>query len=329
MTRVLVTELEYAKAEQIFSTSAGECGLECLPAPREEQRLAEAVRSQGAVHVVVGVDPFAGSLYEALPAGGVIARFGVGHDGIDKERATAHGLLCTNTPGTLDNSVAEHAIALLLAAARSLPDQVSEVRAGTWMPKVGVELRGKVLAIIGCGAIGQQVGHIARAGFGMRVVGCERDQESIRNLPAETPFEEVTTEFAKAVANADFVSLHIPSNSVTRHFMDAARLALLPKKAWLVNTARGAVVDEAALFDALRLGLVAGAALDVFEAEPYAPVDPDRDLRTLGNAIMTPHIGSGTAEACERMARSALRNILHAERAQFSSMDLLNPQVLA
>ena len=328
MTRVLVTELEYAKAEKIFSASSSECGLECLPVSKEEHELAAAVRSQGAAHVIVGVDPFVGALYEALPTGGVIARFGVGHDGIDKECATAHGLFCTNTPGTLDNSVAEHAIALLLAAARNLPDQVAEVRAGTWMPKVGVELRGKTLAIIGCGAIGQQVGHIARAGFGMRVTGCERDQESIRRLPAEAPFEEVTTEFSEAVANADFVSLHIPSTSATRHFMDATRLALLPKKAWLVNTARGAVVDEAALFDALHSGLIAGAALDVFEAEPYTPSAPDRDLRTLSNVILTPHIGSSTAEACERMARSALQNILHAEQAQFSSMNLLNPKVL-
>jgi phosphoglycerate dehydrogenase-like enzyme len=115
----------------------------------------------------------------------------------------------------------------------------------------------------------------------------------------------------------------------TRHFLSVERLALLPAGCWVVNTARGALVDEAALFDALTGGRIAGAALDVFEREPYEPVAPGKDLRTLANVIMTPHISSSTREACDRMASRALKNILLAEAGKYAEMDLLNREVLA
>src|SRR5262245_51663538 len=166
--RVLVTELEYRKAEDTF---AAEPDLECIAAPDGEADLALAIAKTQAAHVVVGARPYTNALYAALPAGGVIARFGVGHDGIDKAQATAAGLLCTNTPGVLNTSVAEHTMLLILAAARSVVAMAANMSRHEWRPAAGIELRGRSLAIVGCGGIGRDVARIASLGYGMRVVG--------------------------------------------------------------------------------------------------------------------------------------------------------------
>ncbi len=328
MVNVAVTELEYRKAEARFAAAAQDTGCDCLCAPAEEGLLAAAIRDGGIRHVIVGVEKYRGALYQALGAGGVIARFGVGHDGVDKTQATARALLCTNTPGALDDSVAEHTINLLFAAARQTVDQASRLRAGEWAPRMGAELRGKRLVIIGCGAVGRRVGQIAARGLGMTVVGCEVAELDTARMQNEFGFAAVGKDFGAAAKDADFVSLHIPSLPQTRHFLNEQRLRLLPARCWLVNTARGAVVDEAALFDALTGGRLAGVALDVFEREPYVPIAVGKDLRTLANVIMTPHISSSTREACDRMASRALRNIELAEAGKYAEMDLLNPEVV-
>jgi phosphoglycerate dehydrogenase-like enzyme len=327
MLTIAVTELEYRKAEALFTAAAKE-GCQCVSVPAAEPALAAAARAQGIRHVIVGVEKYSGPLYEAMESGGVIARFGVGHDGVDKAQATARGLLCTNTPGALDDSVAEHTINLMFAAARQTVTQARRLRAGEWTPQLGFELSGKTLAVIGCGAIGRRVGQIAALGLGMKVMGCEVAEVNVPQMQQEFGFTSVVKDFAEAVKHADFVSLHIPSLPGTRHFLGRERLRLLRAGCWVVNTARGAVVDEAALFDALSGGQLGGAALDVFEQEPYAPVAPGKDLRTLPNAIMTPHISSSTREACDRMASRALQNIRLAESGKYKEMDLLNPAVL-
>ena len=131
-----------------------------------------------------------------------------------------------------------------------------------------------------------------------------------------------------AVRDADFVSLHLTAEPANLKFIDCARLALIPERAWLINTARGAVVDELALFDALAAGRLSGAALDVFDREPYVPADPAKDLRTLPNVVLAPHVGSHTREANRAMAARALQNIVRAEARDFAGMDLLNPAAL-
>ncbi len=327
MIRIAVTAKEFDKAAEVFR-QATTVGLECLRAPSEEAELAGMIRAQGARHAIVGVEKYVDLLYEALPAGGVLARFGVGHDGIDKDKATARGVICTNTPGVLDDSVAEMTIALILAAVRHVARVAVEVRNGRFAPMVGIELAGKTLAVIGCGPIGRKVARIAARGFGMRVVGCDVADLDVEQMKAEHGFAEIGKDFGAAVVAADFVSLHIPSTPATRHFINRDRLAMIPAEAWLVNTARGAVLDESALFDALSQGRLAGAALDVFEAEPYKPVAPDKDLRKLDNLLMTPHVGSSTREACNRMAERALTNIELAEAGRFGEMDVLNPAVI-
>jgi phosphoglycerate dehydrogenase-like enzyme len=321
LTPVLVTEPEYRRAESVFTSARG---VQCTPAPREEADLARAITDRGARYVVVGSSPYTSALYAALPRGGVIARFGVGHDSVDKAKATSAGLLCTNTPGVLDQSVAEHAMLLILAAARHLVKNTSDMRGGTWdLGPQGTELRGKTLAVIGAGRIGRATARIAAQAFGMRVVGFRRSRaEGDPDVP------DVTTDFGVAVRDARFVSLHITAEAANRKFINAERLAMLPRDAWLINTARGAIVDEAALYDALATRRLAGAALDVFEREPYAPADPSRDFRTLENVILTPHVGSHTHEANRAMAERALENIRLAEAGNFAAMDLLNPDVL-
>lgn len=325
MAPIVITELEYRKGQEVFDAS----GFSCIAAPEDEASLAAAIRSHGARHAIVGVAAYRGELYLAIPASGVLARFGVGHDGIDKDRATAHGILCTNTPGVLVESVAEHALALALAVSRRIAESAVAMRAGQWRPSIGAELGGKTLAVVGCGGIGRRVAQIAAFGFGMTVVGCASTAKPLSSLPPGHGFTRMARDFADAVSGADYVSLHIPAVPATRHFLNGKTLACLPPGAVLINTARGSVIDEAALYDALAGGRLAAAALDVFTTEPYAPLDPARDLRRLPNVLMTPHISSSTHEANRRMAERAVRNIRLAEEGRHGEMDLLNPRVLA
>ena len=305
---VIVTESEYRRAEAVFAHAPG---MRCVPAPADEETLADAIRLQRAFAAVVGVMPYRDGLYAALRPAGVIARFGVGHDGIDKGRATRAGILCTNTPQVLNQSVAELTILLLLSAARHVPALDARMRTGEWLPIGGRELHGRTLAIIGAGRIGQAVADIAERGLGMRVVRAGRHDD-----------------FTAAVSGADFVSLHVPATPETRDLIDAEKLAAMRSDAWLINTARGSVVDERALYDALAARTIAGAALDVFQQEPYVPIDASRDLRTLPNVILTPHVGSNTVEANTRMAERALRNVRLAHGRDYALLDLLNPEVL-
>lgn len=317
MIRIAVTELEYRKAEQVFKQAEAEEAI-CLPAPREEAGLAAFIRANRIDHVIIGVDKYRNELYDALPRGGVIARFGVGHDGVDKALATEKGLLCTNTPGVLDRSVAECAIGLILTAARHFASCIADNKNMEWRNRVGFELNGKTLAVIGCGAIGRMTAAIARHGFGMRVVGFDLSEPKDRSA-----IDEFVTDFAAAVKDADYVTLHIPDIPATKNFIGRERLALLKSSAVLINTARGGVVDEDAVYDAVAAGAIAGAALDVFKTEPYVPMSPDKDLRTLDRVIMTPHIGSSTVEACNRMAAAALKNIRLAVAGRTAEMSLL------
>jgi lactate dehydrogenase-like 2-hydroxyacid dehydrogenase len=322
---VLVTESEYRRGEAVFSSSSR---FSFLPAPADEAALVHAIAESGARHVIVGGQPYRDALYTALPRGSVVARFGVGHEWIDKAKATAGGLFCTNTPAVLDQSVAELTFLLIAAAARRLTTIAAATRDGQWTPILGAELKGKTLTIVGAGRIGQAVGRIAKRGFEMRVIGCRRKGSSAP-LPDAGDFDLVTDDDSEALRQADFVSLLIPGVPANAHYINRERLSRLRPHAWLINTARGAVVDEAALYDALAGQRLGGAALDVFDREPYQPVDPQRDLRTLPNVILTPHVGSTTPEANRGMAERAVQNIVWAEEQAFARMDLLNPDVLS
>lgn len=290
--------------------------------------MAKALKENDAKYAVIGVDKYVGPLYEAIPKGGVIARFGIGYDGVDQIKATERGICCTNTPGVLDVSVAEYAIALILTASRKIIEMGTETRKGGWTPTIGCELKGKTLAIIGCGSIGKNVAQIAAFGLKMKVIGCEISNIDENEMKNEYGFEKITKDFDEAVSEANYISLHIPLNDFTKHFINEETIQKIPKKCWLINTARGPIVDEVALFKALHSKRIAGAVLDVYENEPYKPVHKDCDLRKLDNIFMLPHTGSYTEEACNRMAKQCLQNIKFADMKEYEKMDLLNKNVL-
>jgi D-3-phosphoglycerate dehydrogenase / 2-oxoglutarate reductase len=232
------------------------------------------------------------SLIAQAPKLRVIARAGTGIDNVDLNAASARGILVMNAPGGNSVSVAEHALALMLSLARSVPVADATMKRTIWDKKklTGAELRGKTLGLVGLGRIGQEVAARARA-FGMEIV-------------AHDPFisEEVASALGIGLLSldalcetADYISLHIPATTDTRHLFGKARLARCKKGIRIINTARGELIDESALADAIEAGQVAGAALDVFEKEPPT----DWRLAQLPQVVATPHIAASTAEAQE------------------------------
>jgi phosphoglycerate dehydrogenase-like enzyme len=192
-----------------------------------------------------------------------------------------------------------------------------------WQPHVGIELKNKILAVIGCGAIGSRIAQIAAFGLQMKVIGNDIRDLDVDQMKEEFGFTSFLREFDETVHNADFVTIHIPLIESTKYFINSDRLKEMPQTAWLINTSRGAIIDEIALYEALKSGRIAGAALDVFVDEPYKPLDAEHDLRQLNNVILTPHIGSTTREANQRMAARCLRNINFAENGEYVKMDLV------
>jgi lactate dehydrogenase-like 2-hydroxyacid dehydrogenase len=318
---VLVTEKEYAKAEPVFRAAAD---LNIQPAPAAEDTLAAAVLQCQARAVILGVEPYIGPLYRALKEAGhgrgaLIARFGVGHDSVDKKQARENGIFVCNTPGVLDVSVAEYAFWLMGCLSRRICVLEARMRSGDFRGEVGTELCGKRLGILGFGGVGRKVAQIGHFGFGMEVwaVGRQRPEElearerrSLGEIRRDYGLARYTAD-TDLLGECDYVSVHLPATLATRHFINAERIALLKPSAVLINTARGVVVDEAALYDALVAKRIAGAALDVFENEPYRPGVPGKDLRTLANVVLTPHMSSNTREANERMAEACLANVRH------------------
>jgi D-3-phosphoglycerate dehydrogenase len=233
-------------------------------------------------------------LLDRAPRLRVIGRAGVGVDNIDLEAATRRGILVMNTPGGNAASVAEHALALMLALARSIPQLSAALHAGRWEKSgaAGAELRGKTLGIVGLGRVGAEVAQRAR-GFEMRVVA--HDPYLSPERAAEWGVELVP--LAELFAQSDFVSLHTGLSPATERMMNKETLAHMKRGARLINTARGELVDEAALAEALRSGHLAGAGLDVFAAEPPR----DSPLLAFPNVIATPHVAGSTAEAQEEV----------------------------
>ena len=332
METVLATDLEHAKGAEVFADAPG---LRILPALPDEGVLAARVREHQARAVILGAERYVGSLYRALgdAAGGrgaLIARFGVGHDGVDKALARAHDIIVCNTPGALDISVAEHAIWLMGALARHVCPLAAGVRAGRFAGQTGIELHGKRLGILGFGRIGSRVAAMAHAGLGMRVLAAgglteaeleRREGRALGDIQAAYGLELYTTRAEEVLAACDVLSIHLPALPATRRFVNADRLAVMQPAALLVNTARGTVLDEDALYDALAGGRLAGAALDVFEHEPYRPVTAGKDLRTLPSVVLTPHVGSDTREANRRMAESCLANITRFFSGELERLD--------
>lgn len=230
----------------------------------------------------------------------LISNYGVGYNNIDTAYAREKGIAVTNTPRSVCNPTAELAMALMLALARRVAECDRRIRTekeSLWgtMKNLGASLENKTLGIVGMGNIGKNVARKAEA-FGMRVIYYNRRTEvsGYRRVPLDTLLQE-----------ADFVSLHTPLTTETRHLIGARELSLMKPTAMLINTARGAVIDETALADALRQKRIAGVALDVFENEPHVT----DVLYRLDNVVLTPHVGTGTIDTRIAMAEEALANI--------------------
>jgi lactate dehydrogenase-like 2-hydroxyacid dehydrogenase len=239
----------------------------------------------------------------------VVANVAVGYDNIDVEAARERGVVVANTPGVLTDATADLAFALILAVTRRLGEGERLIRLGTgWAWAIdfmlGSSLQGKTLGIVGYGAIGRATAARARA-FGMEIAYHQRREARDGGDAAYLPLDEL-------LASADVVSLHCPLTPETRHLIDRAALERMGESAYLVNTARGPIVDEAALARALAEGVIAGAGLDVFEEEPA--VHPG--LLDLDNVVLVPHLGSATVETRAAMADLAVRNVVAVLRGE-------------
>ncbi len=311
MSTILVSEISYKKAQSTFEKLQQETGYVFQPTDESESLLAEAIKANNAKAFIADIYPYTNELYTALPKGGVIARYGVGHDSVDKQKATANGLHVANTPGVLDNAVAEHACWMIGNTARHLHSLHPDTKAKNWNPIPGVELRGRKVAILGFGRIGQNLCRKLSFGFGMEVTGVDIVDESVfADQQAEIGFTKYTQDRDAAIAEADYIVLLMAVVPATKHIVNSEFLKKMKSTGILVNSARGALVCENDLYDALSSGEIAGAALDVFEAEPYQPQDAAKDLRSLDNILMTPHVGSNTAESNAAMASTAAKNII-------------------
>jgi glyoxylate reductase len=242
-----------------------------------------------------------------------VCNVAVGYDNVDLGELGRRGVALTNTPGVLDDATADLTLGLILAATRRLGEGERLIRSGQpwrWSMDflLGRGLRDKLLGVVGLGAIGSRVAERARA-FGMRVAYNNRGEAP---AAVTVPLEAERLELDELLARADVVSLHCPLTEQTRHLIGARELALMKPTATLVNTARGPVVDEAALAVALREGTIASAGLDVFEREPE--VDPG--LLELENVVLVPHLGSATLETRAAMAELAARNAVAAARGE-------------
>ena len=238
----------------------------------------------------------------------ILANFGVGHNHIDTAAAQARGLAVSNTPDVLTEATADIAMTLLLMVSRRTGEGERHVRSGSWTGwrpthMLGSQVSGKVLGLVGMGRIARAVAQRAHHGFGMRIIFHDPyppSQEEAGALGA-VPCASLD----QVLAQADFVSLHCPATPETRHLMNGERLKRMRRGAFLINTARGDVVDEAALVEALASGTIAGAGLDVFEKEPQ--VSPA--LLAMENVVLLPHLGSATLETRVAMGMRALENL--------------------
>ena len=273
--------------------------------PRE-QLIARVADKEALICVLT--DKVDGVVMDAGPALKVIATISVGHENIDVAAARERRIVATNTPDVLTEATAELTWALILGIARRVAEGDRLIRAGAWNRwaldfMLGMELRGKQLGIIGKGRIGRAVAAKAPA-FGMNVVFARRERHGPTGETAPSAKDEMSLD--ELLVTSDIVSLHAPSTPETRHLINKRTLARMKRSAILVNTARGALVDEEALAWALSEHLIAGAALDVFEREP----GEQPALKAFENVLLVPHLGSATRETRTAMADLAVRNVL-------------------
>ncbi|MBI5084551.1 MAG: D-glycerate dehydrogenase [Acidobacteria bacterium] len=322
MSKILITKRVYPEAVDLLTRSfpvdyeATDAGLS-TPQLIERARGCQAIVSQL-------TDKLGADVLAQLEGVKIIANVAVGYDNIDVPAATARGIMVTNTPGVLTETTADFAFTLLMAAARRIPEAHAFVHSGQWKTWLidllaGQDIHGATLGIFGFGRIGIAVARRAR-GFGMNILYCDAFPAA-PEIESELGARLVSKD--ELLRSSDFVSLHVPLLPETKHLIGAAELALMKPTAVLINTARGPVVDEAALADALERRVIWSAGLDVFEQEPA--LHPK--LLTLPNVVLAPHIASASIATRRRMSMMAAENAAAALSGQ-RPPNLLNPEIL-
>ncbi len=319
--RVLIT---HKLADEAVEVARRACDVHFTPLdqPLDATTLRRAVAGMDGVISVV-TDMIDAAFLEAGAGLKVVANVAAGYDNVDVPAATQRGVVVTNTPGVVTESTADLTWGLLFSIARRIPEADRYIRAGKWkewrlMVLLGHDVHGRTLGIVGMGRIGQAVARRA-SGFGMTILYHNRHR-----LPEDLESELGATwvELDTLLQNADFVSVHTPLNTETQHLIGEKELRMMQPTAYLINTSRGPVVDEAAVIRALQEQWIAGAGLDVFEQEPEVP----QALKDLENVVLLPHIGSASVASRTRMAVMAAQNAvaaLQGERPQH----VVNPEV--
>jgi len=292
--------------------------------PPPKHVIIEKARDADAL-VTLLTDRIDAEVFNAAPKLKIIAHMAVGYDNIDVEEATKRGIYVTNTPGVLTETTADLAWALLMAIARRIVEADRYVREGKWkvawhpIMLLGRDIYGATLGIIGAGRIGSSIARRAR-GFNMKILY----YDIIRRPELEKEFDAEYVDLDTLLRESDFITIHVPLTKETYHMINAERLKLVKKTAYIINTSRGAVIDEKALYEALREGRIAGAALDVFEQEP---ISMDNPLLKLDNIVLTPHIGSASYETRSKMAEMVAENLIAFFEGRVPP-NLVNPEVM-
>jgi D-3-phosphoglycerate dehydrogenase len=317
---VLVTDYTWTSTEPEAQILA-EVGAKLLTAESgcEDELLALVPHSDA---ILTGFAPITANVIRAGDRLQVIGRYGIGVDNIDVAEATRRGIPVTNVPAYCLDEVAEHAVALLLACARNVCRYDSAVRAGNWLLETGrhvVRIRGRTLGILGFGKIGQTLAAKAQ-GFGVRIIAY--DPYVSRDIIRRHQGEPVSLD--DLVTQSDFLSIHTPLTSETRNLLNEDRLRRMKPTAFLINTARGGIIDQNALLRALKEGWIAGAALDVFEPE-HLP--PDHPLLSLPNLMITPHVAFYSTQSILELQITAARNVA-AILSGHRPNSIVNPEVL-
>ncbi len=284
---------------------------------RTEEEMIEILK--GIDGAIVSIDPFTPKVLAAAPQLKVVARTGVGYDAVNVPAATEKGVAVCITPGANNRAVADFAFTLLLASARRLLENLTVVPQGGWKRYQGKDLPGSTIGIVGLGSIGKEVAKRAR-GFDMRVLA----YDVFKDEAFATQHQVTYVPLDQLLRESDFVTLHCFLDDSTRHLIDAERLALMKPTAYLINTARGPIVDEEALYQALKEKKIAGAALDVFDQEPLPAGSP---LRGLDNVYLAPHVAGQTDGAIQAMGTIAADNVIAILRGE-KPLGLVNREVV-
>ncbi len=301
--KVLVTSRSFGKGAAAPLQLLESKGYRVMRYPAQAESLVDWLKRElvDADGVIAGLEPYPAELIQSCVKLKVISRYGVGYDKVDLEAASSQGIAVTNTPGANSESVADMAFALMLSCARFIPHLDACIRRSEHRTAVGHGLWGKTIGIIGTGSIGKGVAKRA-AGFNMRILCSDMYPDEAFAQQVGATYTDLDT----MLAEADFISIHAPYNEQTHHMFDKAAFARMKSTAILVNTARGGIVDEDALYDALSKGQIAAAGLDVTVAEPPF----GSPLLGLDNVIVTPHMAANTYDAILNMGMMASQNLI-------------------